>query len=160
MVSAGNRYRNGAGMRQYNDTIPVRELHDYCNGGEPGMNKYDLLVIGGDAAGMSAASQARRIDTTISIAVLEKGEHVSYAACGMPYLIGGDIDGPGRLVAIDREDYEKRRKIEIHTGTEALSVDFEAKIVTVITGGVKESLAYEKLVIATEIGRASWWGRV
>ena len=51
------------------------------------MAHFNLLVIGGDAAGMGAASQARRIDKSLSIGVLEKGEFISYAACGMPYYI-------------------------------------------------------------------------
>ena len=60
------------------------------------MKQYDILIIGGDAAGMSAASQARRISETLSIGVFEKGPHVSYAACGMPYYIAGDVPGPER----------------------------------------------------------------
>ena len=64
------------------------------------MKKYDLLVIGGDAAGMSAASQARRFSSSMSIGVLEKGEHVSFAACGIPYYISGDVKDSESLIAV------------------------------------------------------------
>lgn len=113
------------------------------------MTHFDLLIIGGDAAGMSAASQARRTDETMSIAVLEKGLHVSYAACGMPYLIGGKIDDPTRLIAIDQEAYVQKRKIEILKQTEAVSVDFTAKRVTIRSGDKEALIEYEKLLIAT-----------
>jgi NADPH-dependent 2,4-dienoyl-CoA reductase/sulfur reductase-like enzyme len=55
------------------------------------MSHFNIISIGGDAAGMSAASQARRIDKDLTIAVFERNEFVSYAACGMPYYISGDI---------------------------------------------------------------------
>ncbi|TFH40896.1 MAG: hypothetical protein E4G96_06640 [Chrysiogenales bacterium] len=113
------------------------------------MKKYDFLIIGGDAAGMSAASQARRTDERMSIAVLEKGEHVSYAACGIPYYIGGDIDDAKSLIAIDRKDYEVKRNIEIRTGTEATSVNFEARTVSIQSREGSDTLAFEKLLIAS-----------
>ena len=60
------------------------------------------LVVGGDAAGMSAAAEARRGDASLEIVVLERGPDVSYAACGLPYWIGGEIEEAERLVAHDR----------------------------------------------------------
>lgn len=58
-----------------------------------------LIVIGGDAAGMSAASKVRREDPAREIVVFERSPHTSYSACGMPYYIAGLVDGPEKLVA-------------------------------------------------------------
>ncbi|OHD67370.1 MAG: hypothetical protein A2W19_00195 [Spirochaetes bacterium RBG_16_49_21] len=113
------------------------------------MKKYDLLIIGGDDAGMSAASQARRINSDMSIAVLERGEHVSYAACGMPYYISGDVKNPESLIVIDKNDFIKNRKIAIFTNTVSTAVNFSSKIVDVQSGSGVEKYHYGKLVIAT-----------
>ncbi len=113
------------------------------------MKKYDILVIGGDAAGMSAASQARRTSDALSIAVLEKSAHVSYAACGMPYYIGDDVKTPEALMAIDINEYINDRNIEIRLNTEATAVDCDARTVSVASAAGTETLAYRKLIIAT-----------
>lgn len=113
------------------------------------MKQYDILIIGGDAAGMSAASQARRISETLSIGVFEKGPHVSYAACGMPYYIAGDVPGPESLVAIDIREFIEKRKIEIFMNTEVTAVDFSARTVTIRSSRGSEPVSYGKLVIAT-----------
>ncbi len=113
------------------------------------MKQFDILIIGGDGAGMSAASQARRISETLSIGVFEKGPHVSYAACGMPYFIAGDVPAPEDLVAIDIREYTEKRKIEIFINTEITAVDFSARTVTVRSSSGTGPVAYKKLVIAT-----------
>ncbi|MBN1496733.1 MAG: FAD-dependent oxidoreductase [Spirochaetes bacterium] len=113
------------------------------------MKKYDVLVIGGDAAGMSAASQARRTSDALSIAVLEKGAHVSYAACGLPYYIADDVSNPESLIAIDLNEYIKERKIDILLNTEAIAADFVAHTVTIRFQGGVDTVEYGKLVIAT-----------
>lgn len=113
------------------------------------MKNYDLAVIGGDAAGMSAASQARRVRSDISIAVFEKGEDVSYAACGMPYFISGEIDNTSKLIAIDREEFEKKRNIRIFTNHEVTDVDFAGKRIFIKIGDAEDACSFKKLVIAT-----------
>ncbi len=113
------------------------------------MIKYDLLVIGGDAGGMSAASQARRIDKNISIGVLNKGEHVSFAACGMPYFISGDVGHADDLKAINPDDFMKKRNIQIFVKHEALRIDFMNRIVTIQNEKGAVDYGYGKLVIAT-----------
>ncbi|HUS61950.1 MAG TPA: flavoprotein oxidoreductase, partial [Acidimicrobiales bacterium] len=57
-----------------------------------------LAVIGGDAAGMGAATQARRLDPNLEIVALERGEYTSYSACGIPYAVGGSIPSLDQLV--------------------------------------------------------------
>ncbi len=113
------------------------------------MNNYDLLVIGGDAGGMTAASQARRIDNSMSIAVFEKSVDVSYAACGMPYFISGDVGSSKDLLAIDREEFSKRKNISIFLESEAVGVDFEKKVVSFRQGKGTSERSYGTLVIAT-----------
>ncbi|HOD16671.1 MAG TPA: FAD-dependent oxidoreductase [Spirochaetota bacterium] len=113
------------------------------------MKHYDILIIGGDAAGMSAASQARRTSETLSIGVFEKGPHVSYAACGMPYYIAGDVPAPEDLVAIDVRKYIEKRKIEIYMNTEVTSVDLQAKTAAIQSTRGDAAVSFDKLVIAT-----------
>ena len=110
---------------------------------------YDLLIIGGDAAGMGAASQARRMNQDISIGVFDKGTFVSYAACGMPYYIGDEIESHENLLAIDRNQYHDKRNIHIFTETEAIAVDFEKKRVSLRSPQGDYSATYRKLIIAT-----------
>jgi NADPH-dependent 2,4-dienoyl-CoA reductase/sulfur reductase-like enzyme len=113
------------------------------------MKHYDLLVIGGVAAGMSAASQARRADKEIAIGVFEKSDYVSYGACGMPYYISDLIGDHRRLIAIDKDDYIAKRQIDIFTGAEALGVNFKENSVTIRAGEDEELYSYKNLVIAT-----------
>ncbi len=111
--------------------------------------EYDLLVIGGDAAGMSAASQARRMNSEISIAVFEKEEYISYAACGMPYAISKVVPSYNKLLAVDREEFIKKKKISIFIHSEVLSIDFENKNILVHQNGDTIKYGYDKCVIAT-----------
>jgi len=113
------------------------------------MSHFNIISIGGDAAGMSAASQARRIDKDLTIAVFERNEFVSYAACGMPYYISGDISDYTSLLAIDKDEFINKRKIQINTFSTVTSVDFDAKKLVVLSNGKEETHSYDKLIIAT-----------
>ena len=113
------------------------------------MGHFNLISIGGDAAGMGAASQARRIDNSISIAVFEKTEFVSYAACGMPYMISNDVTDFRSLIAIDKDEFINKRKIAINTLTEVTEVDFDKKSLTVKNNDNAETHTWDKLIIAT-----------
>ncbi|EGO64610.1 NAD(FAD)-dependent dehydrogenases and rhodanese-like sulfurtransferase [Acetonema longum DSM 6540] len=116
-----------------------------------------ILVIGGVAAGLKSAAKARRCDPQASITVLERGEIVSFGACGMPYYVGGDVPDIGALMKtpagnMRNADYFKNVKdITVRTQTEAVAIDRRAKTVTVktLTSGETEILPYDKLVIAT-----------
>lgn len=113
------------------------------------MKHYDLLIIGGVAAGMSAASQARRIKKDISIAVFEQNNFVSYAACGMPYFIADLVTDRNKLIAIDKDKFINERGIQIFTGSYAEKVLFEKKQVEIKHEDRRETYTYNKLVIAT-----------
>ncbi|MFC7533772.1 FAD-dependent oxidoreductase [Actinoplanes sp. GCM10030250] len=111
-----------------------------------------LIVIGGDAAGMSAASQARkrRSREDLEILAFERGDFTSYSACGIPYWIGGLVDGPGDLVARDPATFH-RDGIEVRTGHDVTGIDLDARTVTVrdLTGGREFSEGFDELVYAT-----------
>ncbi|PKL35636.1 MAG: hypothetical protein CVV44_19075 [Spirochaetae bacterium HGW-Spirochaetae-1] len=113
------------------------------------MKHFDLLVIGGDAAGMSAASQARRVNESMTIGVFDRGKHVSYAACGMPYYISGQIADHRSLIAIDKDEFIEKKNIDIRNDAEAVKTDFTAKTVTIRTPDGDTEYGYDKLVIAT-----------
>ncbi len=116
------------------------------------MPHFNLLVIGGDAAGMGAASQARRIDKSLSIGVLERGEFISYAACGMPYYISGEIDDYRSLLVVDKDEFITKRNIQVFTETEAVSVNLKTKSIGAFSSGKEEVYSFDKLVVATGAG--------
>jgi NADPH-dependent 2,4-dienoyl-CoA reductase/sulfur reductase-like enzyme len=91
-----------------------------------------LIVIGGDAAGMSAASQARRRlkPDDLEITAYERGEYTSYSACGIPYWVGGLVDGPDGLIARDPATH-RDNGIDVYTGHEVTGIDLRARTVTV-----------------------------
>jgi NADPH-dependent 2,4-dienoyl-CoA reductase/sulfur reductase-like enzyme len=64
-----------------------------------------LAVVGGNAAGMSAAAVARRRDAELDVLVLERGAYTSHSSCGIPYLLSGTVDGPDRLIARGPDEF-------------------------------------------------------
>jgi NADPH-dependent 2,4-dienoyl-CoA reductase/sulfur reductase-like enzyme len=111
-----------------------------------------LVVVGADAAGMSAASQARRMrgPDDLQIVAFERSTHTSYAACGIPYWVSGDVSGPEALVARSPEQH-RSRGIDLRMSTEVVAVDVAAGTVTArdLATGAEETLAYDHLVLAT-----------
>jgi NADPH-dependent 2,4-dienoyl-CoA reductase/sulfur reductase-like enzyme len=113
-----------------------------------------VVVIGADAAGMSAASQALRTSArtgkALEVVALERGHWSSYSACGIPYWVAGTVDGPDALVA--RTPAEHRENgIDLRMRTEAVSVDVDARTVEYrdYENGDSGSLRYDQLVVAT-----------
>jgi len=104
-----------------------------------------LVVIGGEAAGLSAASRARRIDRSLDIVVLEKSGAISYAACGLPYYLAGKIDRIDPLIAYSPEYFRRERNIDVRTGAEAASIGHARRELTLSNG---ERIPYDRLVIA------------
>lgn len=105
-----------------------------------------LVVIGGVAAGLSAASRARRLDRSLEIVVLEKGPAISYSACGLPYYVEGQVRDLGELVHFTPERLRRDRNIDVRTGVEALAIHHSRREVA-LSGG--EKLHYDKLILAT-----------
>ncbi|MER7759810.1 FAD-dependent oxidoreductase [Streptomyces sp. NPDC097619] len=90
-----------------------------------------VVVIGGVAAGMSAAARLRRLDERAEIVVLERGEHVSYANCGLPYHLGGVIEDRDALLLHTPESLARRFALDVRTRAEVVSVDRERRTVRV-----------------------------
>ena len=109
-----------------------------------------IVVIGGVAGGMSAATRLRRLDADAEIIVLEKSGYVSYANCGLPYYVGGVIEEEKDLLLQTPASLHERFRLDVRVLTEALSIDPEKKEVQVksLESGNKYSLAYDKLVLS------------
>ncbi len=109
-----------------------------------------IVVIGGVAGGMSAATRLRRLDAEAEIIVLEKSGYVSYANCGLPYYVGGVIEEESDLLLQTPASLHARFRLDVRVLTEALSIDPAKKEVQVqsLESGNKYSLAYDKLVLS------------
>lgn len=89
-----------------------------------------LVVIGGVAAGMSAASRAKRVNPELEVIVLEKGEYISYGACSLPYFVAGNFDDYRMLIARTPEEAAKQG-VDVRTGHEVTAIDLASGTVTV-----------------------------
>ena len=109
-----------------------------------------IVVIGGVAGGMSAATRLRRLDADAEIIVLEKSGYVSYANCGLPYYVGGVIEEEKDLLLQTPASLHARFRLDVRVLTEALSIDPVKKEVHVqsLESGNKYSLTYEKLILS------------
>ncbi len=110
-----------------------------------------VVIVGGIAAGMSAAAKARRIATKdTEIVVYEKGEVVSFGGCGLPYYVGDFFENKENMIARTPEEFEKSG-IKINLSHEVLNIDFNGKILTVKNLKTKEifKASYDKLMLAT-----------
>jgi NADPH-dependent 2,4-dienoyl-CoA reductase/sulfur reductase-like enzyme len=108
-----------------------------------------FVVVGGDAAGMSAASKAKRERPGMDVVVFERGEWVSYGACGMPYYVKGDVAELEDLVSVTAETFREERDVDLRTGHEVVDVDPEAESVTVSADGETYDQPYDHLLVAT-----------
>jgi CoA-dependent NAD(P)H sulfur oxidoreductase len=110
-----------------------------------------IVVIGGVAAGMSAASQARRRAPQATVVVLERGPFVSYGACGMPYNLGAPSQPMESLVVVDAQRFRSERQIDVRTQHDAVGIDVLRRRVRVVerSTGREYDEPYESLVVAT-----------
>jgi NADPH-dependent 2,4-dienoyl-CoA reductase/sulfur reductase-like enzyme len=111
-----------------------------------------LLVIGGDAAGMSAASQARRLRPAgdLEIVAFERGDFVSYSACGIPYFVGDVVKDLKTLVVRSPEKH-RERDIDVRMHKEVTAIDIDARTVTVrdVDSGAERDEGFDHLMVAT-----------
>ncbi len=110
-----------------------------------------FVIIGGDAAGMSAASKIKRALPEAEVLVFERGQVISYSACGMPYWIAGTVATDRELIVLTPERARRKRGIDVRIGHEVLAIDRAAKTVTVLRHATGERLIqpYARLLIAT-----------
>lgn len=111
-----------------------------------------LVVVGADAAGMSAASQALRVaerrGQALEVVALERTRHTSYSACGLPYLMAGDVDSGAALVARTAEQH-RANGIDLRLGVDVVSVDPDAGHVEVVADGTSSRIGFDDVLIAT-----------
>jgi NADPH-dependent 2,4-dienoyl-CoA reductase/sulfur reductase-like enzyme len=113
------------------------------------MTRKRLAVVGGDAAGMSAASIARRRDPEIDVVAFERGPYTSYSACGIPYYVGGLVDEADRLISRSPEQH-RAAGIDVRTRCEVVAIDLGARRLTVRAAAGEESEEpFDQLVVAT-----------
>ncbi|MFI1002703.1 FAD-dependent oxidoreductase [Streptomyces galbus] len=120
------------------------------DGARPGRER--LVVVGGDAAGMSAASQARRLKgpDALEIVAFERGHFTSFSACGIPYWVGGDVSERDELIARTPEEH-RERGIDLRLRTEVTELDVAGKRVRArdVDSGAESWTSYDRLVLAT-----------
>jgi NADPH-dependent 2,4-dienoyl-CoA reductase/sulfur reductase-like enzyme len=110
-----------------------------------------LVVIGGDAAGMTAATNARRGRPDLEIVTLEKGHYTSYSACGIPYLVGGAVAELDELVVRTPQEFRDQHRIDVRIRHEVTGIDLDARRVEVRALDQQRSfpLGFDLLQIAT-----------
>ncbi len=108
-----------------------------------------FVVVGGDAAGMSAASKAKRNDPDTDVVVFEKGEWVSYGACGLPYYVKGEIQSLDDLVSVTPTEFRENRDIDLRLGHEVVEVDPETRAVVAEGADGTVVQEYDDLLVAT-----------
>jgi len=108
-----------------------------------------IVIVGGVAAGGSAAARARRMDDTAEIILLEKGSYVSFANCGLPYYLGGEIPNRDSLLLVRPELFRNRFHVQVRLNNEVTEIRRKEKTVLVSSPeGVYEE-SYDKLILAT-----------
>lgn len=107
-----------------------------------------IVVVGGVAGGMSCAARARRLDESAEIIVLERGAHVSFANCGLPYFVGGEITDEHALLVQTPQSLRAALALDVRPGNEVIAVDADARTVTVRTEEGLEQIDYDALVLS------------
>lgn len=108
-----------------------------------------VVIVGGVAGGMSAATRLRRLDEEASIVVVERSGHVSYANCGLPYFVGGVIEDEDDLLLQTPGQLFERFRLDVRVNTEVLAIDAASRRVTAHTAtGTTEELPYDALVLS------------
>ncbi len=115
------------------------------------MGREKLCIIGGDAAGMSAAGRAKRRRSDLDVEVFEAGQYVSYGACGIPYYISGSVKQLMDLVVVTREEFEEKRDIRVNLGhrVEKILPDKKALVVRDLAADKEKEVSYDRLLIST-----------
>ena len=113
-------------------------------------SKKKLLIIGGVAGGATAAARARRLDEHAEIIVFDRGEHISFANCGLPYYIGQVIKDRDDLLVTTKDAFSRRYNIDVRNFSEVVAIDRDRKIVSVKvigTGEIYEE-SYDKIILS------------
>jgi len=108
-----------------------------------------IVIVGGVAGGASAAARARRVDESAEIHIFERGPYISFANCGLPYYIAGEIKDRSKLIIMTPEKMWGRSRVQVHVNHEVLSIDRSGKTIRVRRGdGSEEDFPYDKLILS------------
>ena len=108
-----------------------------------------IVIVGGVAGGASAAAKARRVDEIADIQIFERGPYISFANCGLPYFIAGEIDDRAKLIVMTPERFWDRSRVRAHVNHEVLSINRAAKTICVKEpDGRQRDVPYDKLVLS------------
>lgn len=108
-----------------------------------------IIIVGGVAGGASSAARARRVDESAEIHIFERGPYISFANCGLPYYIGGEIESRDKLIIMTPQKMWERSRVHAHINHEVLSIDRAAKTILVKgPTGETSSVAYDKLILS------------
>lgn len=107
-----------------------------------------ILIVGGVAGGMSAATRLRRLNENAEIIVFEKGPYVSFANCGLPYYVGGEIAEREKLIVQSAQVLKKRFNLEVRENSKVTAIDSEGKKMTVVSNGESYVESYDKLILS------------
>src|SRR5574344_124214 len=111
--------------------------------------KRKVIIIGGVAGGMSFANRYRRLNIDDEIIVFEKGPYVSFANCGLPYFLSGEINSRSRLLVAREEELVKKFNLIIRSNSEVTNINPQKKLITYFKDGQSFEEKYDKLVIST-----------
>ena len=108
-----------------------------------------IIIVGGVAGGASAAAKARRVDENAEIHVFERGPYLSFANCGLPYFIAGEIDDRAKLIIMTVEKFWSRSRVHAHVNHEVLSINRAIKTIRIKDpDGSERDVAYDKLILS------------
>jgi NADPH-dependent 2,4-dienoyl-CoA reductase/sulfur reductase-like enzyme len=114
------------------------------------MNKpHRIVIVGGVAGGASAAAKARRVDENADIQIFERGPYISFANCGLPYFIAGEINDRAKLIVMTLEKFWERSRVRAHVNHEVLSINRAVKTIRVKEPeGTQRDVPYDKLILS------------
>lgn len=114
------------------------------------MTAARTIIVGGVAGGMSAATRLRRLDDAREIIVIERGPHVSFANCGLPYYVGGEIEDRSALLLQTPQTLGARFGLDVRVRTEVVAIDRVARAVRVhdLATGTDQTMTYDQLILS------------
>lgn len=107
-----------------------------------------IVIVGGVAGGMSAATRLRRLSEDTEIIVLDKGPYVSFANCALPYYLSGTIKDRDQLVVESPEHLRQRFRIDVRPNTQVTAIDSDKHQLTAVAGGKEARIDYDRLILA------------
>jgi NADPH-dependent 2,4-dienoyl-CoA reductase/sulfur reductase-like enzyme/rhodanese-related sulfurtransferase len=109
-----------------------------------------IVIVGGVAAGATAAAKARRISPDAQITMLEAGPDISFANCGLPYYIGGDIKSRSKLILQSPESFKEQYNVDVHVHTLVSAIDKDNHVIKTLDtrSGEQKTFEYTKLILA------------